>query len=89
MRSPTVGFSVSVKHATDAGLYVINIIFAFVAVFQRSSLVHPVPMTLTASLEPRAPPMIKNVIVEIPRSPRRITPRVVSRDFHLVSFSAV
>ena len=89
MRSPAVGFSVSVKHATDAGLYVINIIFAFVAVFQRSSLVQPVTLTVTASLEPRAPAMIKNVFVETPWSPRRITPRVVSRDFHLVSFSAV
>ena len=35
MRSPIVGYSVSVKHAKDAGLYVINIIFVFVAVFQR------------------------------------------------------
>ena len=69
MRSPAVFFSVSVKHAKDAGLYVINIIFVFVAVFQRSLLVQTVPLTLTltASLEPRAPAVV-NVFVEIPWS---------------------
>ena len=88
MRSPTVGYSVSVKHAKDAGLYVINLIFVFVAVFQKSKLVQPVPLKLTASLEPRASPMV-NVFVETPWSPRRVTPRVVSRDFHLVYFFVV
>ena len=69
MRSPTVGYSVSVKHAKDVGLYVINLIFVFVAVFQRSKLVHPVPLTLSASLEPHAPPVV-NVFVETPWSPK-------------------
>ena len=76
------------KHAKDAGLYVVNLIFVFVAVFQRSMPMETVPLTLTASLEPRAPAVV-NVFVELPWSPRRIKPSVVSRDFHLVSFFAV